>query len=969
MKAYGLVRVLVAFLFAFTCAHAGAGTVGYRINGGSIQTITVSDTPPYTDIEIPIGFDASQALDIHIFGAGTAGNETSVGMVTIRGRMDPNSSYLQVRVAVATSGLSGVGDVFVDPMNNNIVHGFRNFGGLRFLPPTAHPTSPSLQDHTAVSVTVRGDITGDITAQQLFRVAALRYVDTTPHYGGTISGTLRSTRSDGQSGALDAEYSRAIRYVRAEWEISGDIIALPELDPNSTPPDQPIFRMTGPLYRQTWSSIERVTLQNATGTAPGITGNILAEWGEISEVWTTGQIGTSASERSTIAAGVRLKRLSTQVEGTINDETVLPLDVFADVECSARGVTAPHTGPGAEYGGSSTAIIECGGDYAGSVSLFDFFGLHAGGSDFQRSSGRRGIFVGGNFTGDIHVTHSFQYGDIVARSFRGGDIIIGQMLKGSIIAVGTGSTTDALDGTINSVTIGYGEDFSGAPRPNNMGGFNSTQNGMSAPPFEGADRERWYTMGANDNNTCDSVIRAEKSIFNIDLKAMGNRLANPSFGGKYARARIESPHISELKIENFDSGSVWSGKLNSTTFNVTNLMADDYAVIDDINIGCMGPKADLWVESVPFINIYGDMFGEIHLPKLEAGHVLRIGGKFGETAQAVSDEALCQAEDGSSMIGYQFANGEDSPRAVWSGVDGSSSTYPFGVPDYGRILVRQTGGLEGQIVFDAANDTQAADATFWSGDVLVGTESGGKVFSTDPAHTQSDRVGPYYTALNADHGDGTMGLVPYNMKGNECEPQDGTVVCELTTRLWPITGGTQERETLVVSHFGKVGDSSPGGDIPYIVWRQSMICAVGNCPPPTLNISADCSVLTGQGVNGREVWICRTPDGSGNPVTFGDLYSYTVEPRGALGVTDLRSMDTFVTPAPSVFSYVYNFWLSSLPCFELYSVGTELPTTDDPEIFYTLDDLNRLLLVDFNRDGYHTEADILELFERVATGE
>jgi hypothetical protein len=205
------------------------------------------------------------------------------------------------------------------------------------------------------------------------------------------------------------------------------------------------------------------------------------------------------------------------------------------------------------------------------------------------------------------------------------------------------------------------------------------------------------------------------------------------------------------------------------------------------------------------------------------------------------------------------------------------------------------------------------------------------------------------------------------MKGNECEPQDGTLVCELTTRLWPITGGTQERETLVVSHFGKVGDSSPGGDFPYVVLRQSMLCAMPNCPPPVTDISSGCTVLTGQGVNGREVWICRTPDGNGNPVTFGDLYSYTLTPRTESGVTDLRSMDTFVTPAPNVYSYVYNFWLSSLECFELYSVGAEL--SDDPQLFYTLDDLHRLILVDFNRDGNLTEDDILELFERVATGE
>ena len=174
---------------------ADAGQVGYRINGGATQTITVSNTAPFTDIDIPVGDIAFNNFDLHIFDITTGGDPVdSVGMVTVRGQV--TNGLPLVRVVVAAETLSDVGAAFVSATNPQPT-GMRHLGGVQFLPTAPGSTDRSLLNRSKLSVNVLGDITGDITAGRVFRVDAQRTL-AAPILGGTITGTIRSVRGDGQ---------------------------------------------------------------------------------------------------------------------------------------------------------------------------------------------------------------------------------------------------------------------------------------------------------------------------------------------------------------------------------------------------------------------------------------------------------------------------------------------------------------------------------------------------------------------------------------------------------------------------------------------------------------------------------------------------------------------------------------------------------------------------------------------------
>ncbi|GJQ29212.1 MAG: hypothetical protein HBSAPP03_10960 [Phycisphaerae bacterium] len=225
-------------------------------------------------------------------------------------------------------------------------------------------------------------------------------------------------------------------------------------------------------------------------------------------------------------------------------------------------------------------------------------------------------------------------------------------------------------------------------------------------------------------------------------------------------------------------------------------------------------------------------------------------------------------------------------------------------------------GLEGQIIINAAN----SDPDSWTAPIRV---DGIKL---DNARSQP-HTAPYYDRLSSELGGGSVGLVPYHLHKTDCVPYDsaeGYNCMEVTTvlRTWPASHGGEERETIVLRHYGPVFDGEDGSEEddpatnPLIIKRRGLVL----CSPTPCEEYEECwtdrserfDVYVVGGLT-REVWIAMKLDEEDEPQNISQLHRYKVELRdmayGGGTRTQLRSGMTFFddTNAPPVGGYPYEY--------------------------------------------------------------
>ena len=219
-----MIRLLVAMTALISAGSLTlAQTVGYTINGGQVQTVTVNQTPPYSNLVISLPSPLTSNIDLHIFDVNGTGD--SLNKITVRGSVAAGSGHV-LRVAVATQFLLNYDSAFPDNPTQ-VDPGLKHLGGLEIVGPVNNPSDVSLRDRSLVSVNIQGDLTGDVTAGMIWRVDARRSQEANPanRIGGTISGNLRATRGDGAIWPFDGRQFPAIRFVRAGYQLTGDLIA------------------------------------------------------------------------------------------------------------------------------------------------------------------------------------------------------------------------------------------------------------------------------------------------------------------------------------------------------------------------------------------------------------------------------------------------------------------------------------------------------------------------------------------------------------------------------------------------------------------------------------------------------------------------------------------------------------------------------------------------------------------------
>lgn len=677
---------LIPLAFSSTLANAA---LKYSLDGAAPTPLDLQTN------EVQVG-EISAESTLHVYD-----DETLIGgapvndlpHLVVRGTASAGG---RLRVIICSGGVPTY--EWFQLMRDDLDPGVVSLGGLSFAPPqNGDPNDTSLRDAAVVSIDVAGDITGDITAGRIFHIRA---GDDT--WSGTISGNITSTMPN--DAVFDEDFGQfrmlfpSIGEIHA-GHISGNITALPssasgyyEVVPDPVTPYWDIYR-TAAATQRTWSSIVNVKVgKYDLTTASTLTGNVVAERGTIGNIEVAGSIGTEVAP-ITVHAGVGLRHLATVTVNQNGQSVPLDAPIFANVTCGTKGPILNGQGltdfSNVLVAPTSLQLLETDGYFSGNVILYDVWSESSGLDLAQRLDGRQGIFVGRDFTGTINVSYSYEGSDIIARNFYG-SINIGQMLYGAIVAVGSeemGATPTG--GRIDSIVVGFGN-FADAPRAR-AGGLLGPSKSIFRAPLTGFDaddlseRERWYhdEYTSTNQHNIDSAIVAYGSVGICQLAAMSNSLRQPdgsllAYRPGLLRPRVESPYIQYLDVGTMEHGSVWSGRLaydpsiGGQPLYPGQLLGY-YASIDTCRIACVGPSADVWVDSTTDLQIADSMTGEIHLDLVASGQTIRIGAELNAFNNAIP--TCFGGADPLSVNNYLYGYFdialdsvlyfEPSPRVVW----------------------------------------------------------------------------------------------------------------------------------------------------------------------------------------------------------------------------------------------------------------------------------------------------------------
>ncbi len=662
---------------------------------------------------------------------------------------------------------------------------------------TAAARLAATRDATKLFASIDGDLTGEVVVGEVWRFDAPGIVQGSTLQGGNLMGLLRATNnSPVVFGDLGGGDTSAVKYVRFGKSLTGSIFA-----------DN--------------SGIARVFIgdQDNPGFIQGSFehGSIEAPNGVIGAIVCAGGIGVDAtgalSPPAIITAGDSIRQIRTTLLDVDNNLAQSPINAtIRSGEMYTRTdnpVALPAGFDHAQLG--SLGLLEAGGDLSGTIDALNVGGRrNINFSDLPPvgRDNRTGITVRGKISAPIHIKGNLWLSDIIGSAITS-EIVIGNQAKGSIVAYGDPSVDSSL-GAILSVKIGLAadSDVPGTLRTTYPPGFVGTDaQPLSLAPEKLDDtgtgrvartrEDIWFdtSVTQQDNGAKDSVIHAD-SIGWLEISR-----TSQEFGGgapiKDYRPRIEARFIKDLLIGEMVAGVIWSGNLNysdsvdlAVAFPfggpqaVANNSGDDYTQLENVTIGCVSPAADIYMNS-SFLsfNVTTDLLGELHLPSLDAGRTLFIGGRLGAQADGASTGTGCSLNSSWAT----FTGNEISPRGHDRRIafNGGSFTQLDNEPDFaptGAIRFADPLGLHGQIIIhgDAApgvpqNPAEYLKGLVWLGDGLTSPAPrimGHAVF-TDPL-LQLPLYAAKPAALGGAGNGGAVGLAPFALHKQACSPVQST---------------------------------------------------------------------------------------------------------------------------------------------------------------------------------------------------
>lgn len=569
------------------------------------------------DITIDVGHVDSVTL-VRIFdstlGAGGLPDD-DIGHVTIEGSADVESG-VELRVLIGSGAVAAFPEFALDPVDP----GCRSFRG-RNPDGTPRPAGITIRNPSnaldrsllkvsRLAMSAVDEITGDIEVAKVFRVqAGASSANPSDLIGGHVSANITAIGRD-----LFPDGFRTIEQVRAGHGITGAIIATGEEAYFHTDVDGG--------FKQASINVILVGPGQLDPQDPttGIKGDIRADFGEIVQIWTTGQIGLPDDpndpndEFPLIQAWRNIQQIRTIAEhgpmGMVPGE-LREIDIFAHIVAN-KGFEGPLGITPSSINDGELQLIEAGGDLTGSIRM------NAITANTRNTLGRSGILVRGKIDAPIHVRIDVQNGDIVGERILQ-PIYVGNQLKGSVVAYGESTPADPDAGRIESLRVGDRFDVPAIFANSRQAGFA----GNNCPPMNlyvdpPGSINPWLDRAASgagcpDGGTFDSTIYADR-IIDLWLERVTQNWKLDDV--KFYKPRIEARRIDSAYIGMLESGVIWSGRLEyDSTGQVANDDLNDYASIGALEIGCVGPTADVWFKDCELAR-FRNVSGELHLPKL-----------------------------------------------------------------------------------------------------------------------------------------------------------------------------------------------------------------------------------------------------------------------------------------------------------------------------------------------------------------
>jgi len=222
--------------------------------------------------------------------------------------------------------------------------------------------------------------------------------------------------------------------------------------------------------------------------------------------------------------------------------------------------------------------------------------------------------------------------------------------------------------------------------------------------------------------TPPSIIRA-KTIKSVDISRM-------YLSGKSTPPRIEADSIGELFVTDMYTGEVRGHSTGSDEYAVIGS-----AVIDNLYGGDTsetdGPPAVVRCESFTTFDVSEGNGGDLHFKTIPANRTVRIGDKM-------------SSQGGELTAVYRAGN----------------------------IYVRTLDTLHGQVIINSDGALTPSAAEYCAGDVTIEHETTDITLS-DEATTGNINTLPEYTRTSATVGGGAVGLAPFYLYDEDCNPVSG----------------------------------------------------------------------------------------------------------------------------------------------------------------------------------------------------